>query len=806
MVGRAAKVSGRAMLVAALLVPVVTLTAGALTAAAPAQALAAASPAGLSSSYTMSDLGAGVPDAAFDTAGAWVNRAGGFVVYDRIDGSTPVAVRYNINTGITTVLPSGFFAVGVTDTGEVAGDRAGAAAWWSSGVEHPVAGAAGRPVDLSSHSPSLLAVNGGGLAAGHGRADCYNSDDSVGTCAPSDMPVTSSGGADAVPSSQTPCANPSFVYCTALQVTSTIGAGVNDLNEVVGVDTSNNIATWTGTGAPAAVPGLVGFRGQVMAFNKNDDMIVHKNSPPGYYFYSVTSGVVPIQGTLGGLTGGAGQFISEGLNDAGVVVGLASLTDSRGNPVHKAFGWTADNGPVDLQPLVTNLGAAGFADLGTPVAIDDLGDIVGYASKSDGSHFYLLRPDQPRPTVTSVDPAFGPPAGGTAITIHGTGLTDATSVTFRVVGGTTSAVGANVACTTDVVCTATTPDVTSLIPQGGDSVDTDVIVSGPGGSSQASPADIYQFVSGPVVTGVSPGQGPLTGSTIVIVTGSGFFNQGTSDVTQVTFVPPGGSEIPAALANATSDTSLTVTSPDVTSRLAAGQTSLLTDVVVTTSSGASLRGAADRFVFAELAVTRVDPSVGPVNGGTTITVSGSGFMNDQGEPTITSVHFNPVSGAAPLAAASFVVVNPTTLTASTPDATRFIPNGARGLATDIRVSTASDQSTAIPPGDLFTFGLPRITAISSTRVPLGTPTPIRIFGTGFTGVKTIRIVLPGEHVVIYPSSGFVVLSDQMIDFVTIDLSNDVLTNRRSYGSDLTVSLSDNPDNLASNAAHITFTR
>ena len=68
-------------------------------------------------------------------------------------------------------------------------------------------------------------------------------------------------------------------------------------------------------------------------FFKIPMFIVHKNSPPGYHFYSATSGLVPIQGTLGGLTGDPGQFIAQGLNDAGVVVGLASLTDSRGNPI-----------------------------------------------------------------------------------------------------------------------------------------------------------------------------------------------------------------------------------------------------------------------------------------------------------------------------------------------------------------------------------------------------------------------------------------------------------------------------------------
>ena len=42
----------------------------------------------------------------------------------------------------------------------------------------------------------------------------------------------------------------------------------------------------------------------------------------------------------------------------------------------------------------------------------------------------FIVPAPPIPTVTSVSPNYGPPAGGNSVTITGTGLTGATKVTF----------------------------------------------------------------------------------------------------------------------------------------------------------------------------------------------------------------------------------------------------------------------------------------------------------------------------------------------------------------------------------------
>ena len=83
------------------------------------------------------------------------------------------------------------------------------------------------------------------------------------------------------------------------------------------------------------------------------------------------------------------------------------------------------------------------------------------------------------PTVTGVSPATGAPAGGNKVTITGTELTGATSVTF---GGVQASIVSVNPKGTKVVVTA---------PGGSGTVD--VIVTTPGGSSASVPADQYTY-------------------------------------------------------------------------------------------------------------------------------------------------------------------------------------------------------------------------------------------------------------------------------------------------------------------------
>src|SRR4029079_15677393 len=50
----------------------------------------------------------------------------------------------------------------------------------------------------------------------------------------------------------------------------------------------------------------------------------------------------------------------------------------------------------------------------------------------------------------------------------------------------------------------------------------DVTVTSPGGTSSITEPDGYIFISAPVVASVSPANGPISGSTSVILTGTDF--------------------------------------------------------------------------------------------------------------------------------------------------------------------------------------------------------------------------------------------------------------------------------------------
>lgn len=198
------------------------------------------------------------------------------------------------------------------------------------------------------------------------------------------------------------------------------------------------------------------------------------------------------------------------------------------------------------------------------------------------------------PAVTAISPATGPAAGGTLVTITGTNLGGATAVTF---GGT--------AATAFTVVNATTITATSPAHAAGT---VDILVTTPAGTSANTAADNFTYTGGPTVTAVNPKAGPITGGTAVTITGSGF-----TGATAVTF---GGTA--ATTFTVTNDTTISATSP----AHAAGTV----DVRVTTPAGTSANTAADDFVYGGgPIITSISPTTGPAAGGTTVTITGTGF-------------------------------------------------------------------------------------------------------------------------------------------------------------------------------------
>jgi hypothetical protein len=108
-------------------------------------------------------------------------------------------------------------------------------------------------------------------------------------------------------------------------------------------------------------------------------------------------------------------------------------------------------------------------------------------------------------------------------------------------------------------------------------------------------------------------------------------------------------------------------------------------------------------------VTAMTPNAGPIAGGTTVTITGTGFSN-----SLTSVKFGTTS------ATSFTVVNDTTVTAVS-------PAHAAGTV-DVTVTTASGTS-ATSALDHFTFGACTSVTVSATPPsPSTSGTPVKFTG------------------------------------------------------------------------------
>ncbi len=175
----------------------------------------------------------------------------------------------------------------------------------------------------------------------------------------------------------------------------------------------------------------------------------------------------------------------------------------------------------------------------------------------------------------------------------------------------------------------------------------------------------------PVITGVTPNSGSTAGGTAVTITG---VNLGSA--TGLSF----GST--AATIGTDTATSITTTSP-------AGAAGTV-DVKVTTAGGTSPTGAAsDQFTYttpvgpSAPVVTGISPTFGPAAGGTSVTITGTGFTG------ATAVNFGAV------AATSVTVNSDTSVTAVTP--------AEASAAVQVQVVTPAGTSALVPAADTFTF-------------------------------------------------------------------------------------------------------
>ncbi|HUA11048.1 MAG TPA: IPT/TIG domain-containing protein [Solirubrobacteraceae bacterium] len=171
----------------------------------------------------------------------------------------------------------------------------------------------------------------------------------------------------------------------------------------------------------------------------------------------------------------------------------------------------------------------------------------------------------------------------------------------------------------------------------------------------------------PTVTRLAPDAGLQSGSTTVTVAGTDL-----AGATEVQF-----GLVDALFFEVQSPSSITADSPAGTGVVA---------VTVTTPTGTSTSVAGDQFTYVAAApeptIKKLAPKKGPASGGSTVTITGTGYAG------VTAVRFGATN------AASFVVNSPTSITAVTPE-------GAPGKV-EVTVTTPNGTDPASTGAD-FTF-------------------------------------------------------------------------------------------------------
>ncbi len=289
----------------------------------------------------------------------------------------------------------------------------------------------------------------------------------------------------------------------------------------------------------------------------------------------------------------------------------------------------------------------------------------------------------PAPVIISVTPAQGYTLGGTTITIVGSGFQPLPTVT----------VGGNAA--TNVIRTSLN-QITAVTPPGAAGL-ADVTVTNTDTQSVTRTGG-FRYVPPPVLTSVSPANGPVQGGTLITLTGTDFL-PGAS-------VRLGG--VPAF--------AVTVTSPTTATALTNSNAAGVVDVVLTNPDLQTSTLAAAFTYDPAPTLASISPISGTTTGGTVVTLTGSGFL------TGATVLFGTD------AATNVTVVSATQLTATTP---------ARAVGVvSVTVRNVDNQSAVLERAYRF-VAPPTVTAAAPNTGDVIGGTVVRLTGTGFTAGTTV---------------------------------------------------------------------
>jgi hypothetical protein len=309
---------------------------------------------------------------------------------------------------------------------------------------------------------------------------------------------------------------------------------------------------------------------------------------------------------------------------------------------------------------------------------------------------------------TSISPSSGPIAGGTAVTITGTGIVSGSSLAVTI--GNTAATGVTYVDATHI--TAITPAGTAGAK--------DVVITNGDGSSTTTGTGAFTYLAPPTFTSISPNSGSTSGGTAVTILGTNFVS---------------GSLL-ALTIGGTAATGVTyVDATHITAITPAG-TAGAKDVVITNGNGGSTTTGTSAFTYVALpTISTIIPSSGINNGYIrSVDVSGTGFAT-----TGTTVWLS-MSGQTNIS-----MVNPSfTATDLIGD---FNLNGATAGTWDVVVN--SNGATITKSGAFTVVNASTVATVTSITPASGTTnttvTITNLAGTGFQSAARMRLSRSGYN-------------------------------------------------------------
>lgn len=308
-------------------------------------------------------------------------------------------------------------------------------------------------------------------------------------------------------------------------------------------------------------------------------------------------------------------------------------------------------------------------------------------------------PPETAPTITSISPSQGPPAGGNLVTITGTNLEAPVRVTF---GGNLATVVSQTPTEVRVIAPAIDLGPTEQARE----VTITVITKAGTAGELAATGGPYRYelqILTPNIFDVSPSSGPNEGNTRVVILGEGF--QAPAKV----FFGAGANRVEAEVQKVTFSQIIALTPP--ASGLGVGLRNELVPVRVVNVASATEGTLADAFRYGPtMAITAVGPTTGSAVVSNRVTIEGWGF-DDPVAVTVGGI------GADPIFVSGTKIIVQTGLPA--------IENCA-DVEGPISVTNIEDGSSAVAEGVTFVYRAPQPSIIGITPNPVAAGATVSI--------------------------------------------------------------------------------